>query len=73
MRCKRPVVVLILLYMLLLPCSAAAEQVGAQGGGIGEKIVPELDMNEINRYIGQLDSEIKRLPRKLTSNNWSIR
>lgn len=48
----------LLLHMIFFPAAARAE-VAAAGGD--EKQVPELNLQEINRYVTQLDSEIKKV------------
>lgn len=44
--------VAVLMYMLLFPAAATAQSEGA---------APGLDFEEINRYVGQLDAEIKKV------------
>ena len=52
----------ILLYMLVSPAAgAAAESGGPPGETSHEKKSPELDIDQISSYVGQLDTEIKKV------------
>lgn len=52
----------ILLYMLVSPVAgAAAELSGLPGGTSNEKKSSDLDIDQISRYVGQLDTEIKKV------------
>lgn len=51
----------VVLYMLLSPAVLYAEQEANDSIGWEEKLVPDLNMDEIDRYISKLDSEIKEV------------
>jgi stage III sporulation protein AE len=58
-RVKKGFFLIAVLYMLVSPAAALAEPGSFNSGNRQEIPVPELDMAEINRYVGNLDSEIK--------------
>jgi stage III sporulation protein AE len=57
----RKLFMMLFILCLMAPIPCLAEQPGAQDGGAPNSAVPDLNYDEIDRYIGQLDAEIKNV------------
>ncbi|MFZ5647829.1 MAG: stage III sporulation protein AE [Bacillota bacterium] len=58
---RRLICIAVLLYMFSFPVASAALAEGAAAAGSEERHGPNLNLEEINRYVEQLDWEIKKV------------
>ncbi|MFZ5644053.1 MAG: stage III sporulation protein AE [Bacillota bacterium] len=57
----RKLIVIFILIFMLAPTAVLAEQTATSNESGEHNITPELNLEEINNYIGQIDSEIKKV------------